>query len=97
MNGVVTHHVKSSLIPAETGLSYAQNATLEGGRLIFTVRNRTHGKETVRRKVWERIAGNRAQPDEEGANYSVIWTSVRPCPPACAPCIRLTSERRALG
>ena len=57
MTGVVTHYVKSSLIPAETGLSYAQNATLESGRLTFTVRNRTHGKETVRRKVWERIAG----------------------------------------
>jgi hypothetical protein len=57
MTGVVTHYVKSSLIPAETGLSYAQNVTLEGGRLTFTVRNRTHGKETVRRKVWERIAG----------------------------------------
>jgi hypothetical protein len=54
--GVVTHHVKSSLIPAETGLSYAQNVTLEGGRLTFTLRDKDHGEETIRRKVWERIA-----------------------------------------
>jgi hypothetical protein len=55
--GVVTHHVKSSLISAETGISYAQNVALQGRRLTFTVRDRSHGKETVRRKVWERIAG----------------------------------------
>ncbi|MGA2191243.1 MAG: lipocalin-like domain-containing protein [Steroidobacteraceae bacterium] len=57
VTGVVTHHVKSSLIPAETGLSYAQNVTLEGARLTFTTRDRTHGKEIIRRKVWERITG----------------------------------------
>ncbi len=54
---VVVHHVKSSLIPAETGLNYSQKVTLEGGRLIFTTRNGNKGEEAVRRKVWERIAG----------------------------------------
>jgi hypothetical protein len=53
--GVVTHHVESSLIPAETGLSYAQNVTLDGGRLTLTVRHRSHGQVTVRRKTWQRI------------------------------------------
>jgi Lipocalin-like domain len=52
---VVTHHVKASIIPAETGLDYAQTATLEGGRLIFTVRSGSPGTETVRRKVWQRL------------------------------------------
>jgi hypothetical protein len=52
---VVTHHVKSSLIPAETGLDYAQSVTFESGRLIFTVRGGKRGEETVRRKVWERV------------------------------------------
>jgi len=52
---VVTHHVKSSLIPAETGLDYAQTITLEGGQLIFTVRSGGPGAETVRRKVWVRL------------------------------------------
>jgi hypothetical protein len=52
---VVTHHVKSSLIPAEAGMSYTQKATLERGRLILTVRGGIKGEETVRRKVWERI------------------------------------------
>jgi hypothetical protein len=53
--GVVTHHVKSSLIPAETGLSYTQTVTLDGGLLTFTVRDVHHGRETIRRKVWQRI------------------------------------------
>ncbi len=53
----VTHHVKSSLIPAETGLDYAQKVTLENGRLIFTGHGGTPGKETTRIKVWERVSG----------------------------------------
>jgi len=52
---VVNHHVKSSLIPAETGLNYSQKVTLESGRLIFTTRDGKKGEETIRRKVWERI------------------------------------------
>jgi hypothetical protein len=52
---VVTHHVKSSIIPAETDLDYAQTVTLEGGRLIFTVRSGDPGTETVRKKIWERL------------------------------------------
>lgn len=52
---MVTHHVNSSLIPAEAGVSYTQKATLEPGRLILTVRGGNKGEETVRRKVWERI------------------------------------------
>ena len=54
-SSVVVHHVKSSLIPAETGLDYAQKVTLEGGRLIFTTRSGSGGQETVRRKIWERV------------------------------------------
>ena len=52
---VVTHHVKSSIIPAETGLDYPQTVTLEGGHLVFTVRSGSPGTETVRKKVWERL------------------------------------------
>jgi hypothetical protein len=53
---VVTHHLKSSLIPAETGLDYAQKVTLEGGRLVFTVHSGAQGQETTRTKVWERVS-----------------------------------------
>jgi hypothetical protein len=45
---------------AETGVNYAQQATLESGRLIFTVHSGGKGKETVRRKIWERVAGDAA-------------------------------------
>lgn len=54
----VTHHVTSSLIPAESGLNYAQRVTMENGRLIFSVRSGGKGEQTVRRKIWERVAGD---------------------------------------
>jgi hypothetical protein len=61
---VVTHHVKSSIIPAESGMDYAQMITLEGGRLIFSVRSGSPGTETVRRKIWVRLR-NVASPGHE--------------------------------
>ncbi len=54
---VVTHHVKSSLIPAETGLDYPQKVTLENGHLIFTGHGGAPGRETTRIKIWERVSG----------------------------------------
>ena len=54
----VTHSVKASLIPGETGLSYSQTATLEGGRLIFSVRQVTPEGTVVRRKIWTRISNS---------------------------------------
>ncbi len=54
--GTVTHHVNSSLIPAETGLSYTQKVALEGGRLIFTTQSGENGEQVVRRKIWQRAA-----------------------------------------
>jgi len=50
----VTHHVKSSLIPGETGLSFSQTVTLDGANLIFTVRQEA-GSAAVQKKVWKRI------------------------------------------
>lgn len=50
----LTHRVVSSLLPAESGKTYTQRATLENGRLIFTNRS----GQAVRRKVWERVASH---------------------------------------
>lgn len=58
----VIHHLHSSLVPGEAGMSYAQVATLEGGRLVFTGRSGEAGHETVRRKVWERLTPAARQP-----------------------------------
>ncbi len=54
--GAVTHHVSSSLIPAENGRNYTQKVALEGGRLTFTTQSGENGEQVVRRKVWERAA-----------------------------------------
>ena len=53
----VTHHIKASLIPGESGMSYAQTVALQGGNLIFTSRREVAGVATVQRKVWRRITG----------------------------------------
>jgi tetratricopeptide (TPR) repeat protein len=50
----VTHHIKSSLIPGETGLSYSQTVTLEGDDLIFTTHQEVAGRATVQKKIWRR-------------------------------------------
>lgn len=51
----LVHHVVSSLLPAESGMTYTQKVSLEGDRLIFTNRSGGQGEETVRRKIWERV------------------------------------------
>jgi hypothetical protein len=53
----VTHHIKSSLIPGETGVSYSQTVALEDGRLVFTTRRDVAGGTAVQKKVWQRISG----------------------------------------
>ncbi len=51
----LAHHVASSLLPAETGATYTQKVSLEGGHLIFTNRSGAKGEEAVRLKIWERV------------------------------------------
>ena len=53
-HALVTHHVTSALLPAEEGQSYAQQVSLENGRLVFTTRTGPEGGQTIRHKVWER-------------------------------------------
>ncbi len=55
-SSVVTHHVESSLMPAESGLHYAQRAAIDGNRLVFTVCTTIRGGQSVRRKIWERVS-----------------------------------------
>jgi hypothetical protein len=52
----VSHHIKSSLIPGETGLSYSQTVTLEGEDLIFTRHQEVAGRPTVQKKIWRRVS-----------------------------------------
>jgi hypothetical protein len=52
--GIVTHQVMGSLYPDETGVSFAQQVTLTGDRMTFTVRARD---QSWHRKVWARVRG----------------------------------------
>jgi hypothetical protein len=51
----LAHHVASSLLPAEGGVTYTQKVSLQGGHLVFTNRSGEQGEETVRLKIWERV------------------------------------------
>jgi hypothetical protein len=51
---VMIHHVQSSLIPSESGVTYSQTVSLVGDRLIFVNEGRYLGHRTVRKKIWER-------------------------------------------
>ena len=51
----IAHHVASSLLAAESGVTYTQKVSLEGGHLVFTNRSGAPGRETVRLKIWERV------------------------------------------
>lgn len=54
-SGVMTHHVASSLIPAEDGVDYRQQISFEGGRLVFTTHTGTGEAMATRRKFWQRM------------------------------------------
>jgi len=54
---MVTHHIKSSLIPGETGKSYSQTVSLDGAELVFTTRHDKAGGPIIQKKVWKRISG----------------------------------------
>jgi Lipocalin-like domain len=55
VSSIVTHHIKTSLIPGENGVSYSQAVTLDGGKLTFTVRREAPGGSTVQQKIWRKI------------------------------------------
>ena len=66
--------------------------------IVANARTRTSGPDhTASEAGKQSVAAERLDHRETRPIYSVNGTSVRPCPPACAPCIRLTSERRAFG
>jgi hypothetical protein len=51
----MTHHVASSVVPAENGVDYSQQVSLENGRLVFTTHSGSGAEEITRTKRWERI------------------------------------------
>jgi hypothetical protein len=57
VTSTVVHDVKSSLIPGETGKSYSQTVSMDGGHLVFKIRCETTGGAIFQEKVWERVTG----------------------------------------
>jgi hypothetical protein len=54
----VTHHLESSLLPWETGVTLHRQASLDGERLTLVARYSRHGVDYVRTLVWQRLASS---------------------------------------
>jgi len=52
----VTHHIETSLYPAERGENGTRHVILEGDRLTLTAKTREMGEEHERKLVWQRIS-----------------------------------------
>ncbi|MDP9009296.1 MAG: lipocalin-like domain-containing protein [Pseudomonadota bacterium] len=53
---VITHHLKSSLLPYETGLDYRREVTFDGVHLKLSARSHERGEERRRTLVWTRVS-----------------------------------------
>jgi hypothetical protein len=54
--GTVTHHIDTSLYPAERGENGIRHLILEGDRLTLTAKTHEMGEEHERKLVWQRIS-----------------------------------------
>jgi hypothetical protein len=52
---IVTHHLKSSLLPYETGSDYKRNVTFDGKYLKLTVHQQQNEQPRERVLTWERV------------------------------------------
>ena len=94
---VITHHLKSSLLPYETGLDYRRKVTFDGVHLKLIARSQERGEERQRTLVWTRVSapGLIAEPSatppasqqdlapSEGSATSLIQEALPP--PASIP------------
>ncbi len=55
---VITHHLKSSLLPYETGLDDRREVTFDGVRLTLIARFQESGEERRRTLVWTRVSAS---------------------------------------
>jgi Lipocalin-like domain len=63
---VITHHLKSSLLPYETGLEYRREVMFDGVHLRLIARSQERGEERQRMLVWTKVPahGLIAEPSE---------------------------------
>jgi hypothetical protein len=57
-NSVITHHLKASLLPYETGVEYRREVTFDGAHLKLIVRSQQNGEMRVRTLVWSRLSNS---------------------------------------
>jgi hypothetical protein len=97
VNSVITHHLKASLLPYETGAEYRTEATFDGVHLRLIVRSQLMGEVRLRTLEWARVSdsGLIAEPSatppasEQGpspsAGSATPFTQAAPSPAASIP------------
>jgi hypothetical protein len=58
-SSAITHHLKASLLPYETGVDYRRSVSINGGRLELTVSNQVNGETRLRTLTWERTGARK--------------------------------------
>jgi hypothetical protein len=56
VNSTITHHLKASLLPYETGQEYRREVTFDGEHLKLMVRSQQMGEVRLRTLVWARVS-----------------------------------------
>jgi hypothetical protein len=94
---VITHHLKSSLLPYETGLDYRREVTFDGVHLKLIARSQEGGEERQRTLVWTRVSAPgliaepsatplaSAQDPSPSAGSATPLTQAAPSPPVSIP------------
>ena len=94
---VITHHLKSSLLPYETGLDYRREVTFDGVHLKLIARSQESGEERLRMLVWTRVSApaliaessatgpaSEQEPSPRAVSAATL-TQAEPPPPASTP------------
>ncbi|MGO9935999.1 MAG: lipocalin-like domain-containing protein [Steroidobacteraceae bacterium] len=94
---VVTHHLKSSLLPYEAGLDYRPEVAFDGAHLKLIARSQERGEERRRTLLWTRISDAgliaappapppaTAQGNSPTANSAAPLAQIEPPAPAIEP------------
>ena len=64
---VITHHLKASLLPYETGVEYRREVTFDGAHLKLIVRSQQNSETRQRTLVWTRVSDSKLAAGPLGA------------------------------
>jgi hypothetical protein len=77
VESVITHHLKASLLPYETGVEYRREVTFDGIHLKLIARSQQNGETRQRTLVWTRVSDSGLVAAPSGAPLAGAQSSSR--------------------